>query len=129
MSATVVLDEVDVYLGELPSHVVYYVGDSKTGLIKIGCSRNLKSRLSNIGVAAGAGGIPDRRLLACEPGDFALEKDRHKQFRMIREYGEWYRKVPLLMDHVVKVRQLHGIIPLGGQISPWLIAPLVRKTV
>jgi hypothetical protein len=79
--------------------VVYY---ARTGsMIKIGTTVNLHARMAEI--------LPDE-VLATEPGSYSLEARRHRQFRKLRVPGrvEWFHAGPLLQEHVLAVRALHG---------------------
>jgi len=71
------------------SNVVYYLlfGDR----VKIGTSSNLRVRLE---------GIPHDEVLAVEPGDASLERQRHQEFAGLRITGEWFRYEPPLVAHV-----------------------------
>lgn len=106
------------------SHVVYYIGDPDTQLVKIGTTRQLPGRMRSIRNTR-----PRALLLATEPGDGELEHDRHKQFRALNNplpngEREWYRKAPILMDHIGNLRTKHGILTAGGKIYKSWIAPL-----
>ena len=70
---------------ETPSRhrpVVYYVlfGDR----VKIGTTRNLRQRLLE---------VPHDQVLALEPGDATLERQRHAKFRAFRLHREWFAYV------------------------------------
>ncbi len=82
--------------------VVYYVampGD----LVKIGTTRNLRSRL----VALMA---KPYDVLAAEPGSFGLERQRHAQFHDLRaaDKTELFHRHPRLMAHIENVITEHG---------------------
>lgn len=79
--------------------VVYY---ARTGsIIKIGTTVNMHTRMAEI--------LPDE-VLATEPGSYRLEAQRHRQFRKLRVPGrvEWFHAGPLLQEHVLSLRTLHG---------------------
>lgn len=61
------------------SSVVYYLR-LREGVIKIGYSGNLETRISNLHV-------PDEAVLAAEPGGREVEADRHRQFAAVRVGG------------------------------------------
>lgn len=69
--------------------VVYYIrfGDR----VKIGTTFDLQARLSV---------IPHDEVLGTEPGSYALEKRRHRQFAADRVVGEWFRLSPGLIAHI-----------------------------
>jgi hypothetical protein len=82
---------------------VYYIrlGDR----VKIGWSANVTRRISE---------LPTEQLLAVEPGDRQLERDRHVQFIHLSAAGrEWFRLAPDLLAHVTQLRHLHGDPPGG----------------
>ena len=73
---------------------VYYMrfGDR----VKIGTTTNLLLRLE---------AIPHDELLATEPGSMALEKQRHKQFKLLQVNGEWFRHTGALAEHIAGLRE------------------------
>jgi hypothetical protein len=79
--------------------VVYYV--RRGSMIKIGTTINMQKRMT---------AIPPDEILATEPGSYSLEAQRHRQFRNLRVRGqvEWFHAAPLLQEHVLGVRALHG---------------------
>lgn len=74
--------------------VVYYLrfGDR----VKIGYSSNLANRLK---------AIPHDELLITEPGTYALEAARHRQFRELRLTGEWFDNVEPLAGHIAALQK------------------------
>mgnify|MGYP001365160664 CR=1 FL=1 len=83
-------------------HAVYYMRLSNR--IKIGTTSNLPNRLK---------GVHHDELLAIEPGGYALEAQRHGEFRDLRLPGgrngrEWFDARPVLLAHVARVREEHG---------------------
>lgn len=79
--------------------LVYYIAEA--GLIKIGYTANLRQRLRCYG--------PTARVLATEPGDRDLERERRTQFRVCRATRyEWFRPDPMLMQHIESVAQLQS---------------------
>lgn len=107
----------------LPQSVVYYLGDPDSQLVKIGTSTKLKARMATIRVT--------RRgvvLLATEPGTFTTENTRHRQFRShqapLAGEREWFRKTPLLLEHIARLRSTHGILCPGGPVHPSWVAPV-----
>jgi hypothetical protein len=79
--------------------VVYYV--RRGSMVKIGTTINMQKRMTAI--------LPDE-ILATEPGSYSLEAQRHRQFRNLRVQGqvEWFHAAPLLQEHVLGIRALHG---------------------
>lgn len=69
--------------------VVYYMRLGNRA--KIGVSRNLKRRISQ---------IQPEDCIGCEPGDRTLEVKRHRQFAHLRVSGEWFDLAPDLVRHV-----------------------------
>lgn len=96
-----------VYVHTASPAVVYYVGDPPSQCVKIGTTTRLMARLGAIRER-----FPQARLLAVEPGHYALERQRHAQFRELavvqRGQREWFRKAPALMNHVNAVRAEWG---------------------
>ncbi len=106
--------------------VVYYLGNPESQLVKIGTSTNLRHRIATLRIER-----PQLVLLATEPGTYPTERKRHHQFRHLREWmptgeREWFRKVPLLMDHIGQIRLRHGIISPGSHVWLDMVAPLRR---
>lgn len=106
------------------SYVVYYVGDPTTQLVKIGSTRNMQNRLREHRRVR-----PEALLLATEPGDGELERDRHSQFRgllnpLTTGEREWFRKAPILMEHIGALRLKWGILSSDKPIARSWIAPL-----
>jgi hypothetical protein len=64
----------------LQDEVVYYV--QFRDLIKIGTTRNMRSRM---------GSVPNERVMATEPGGRSLEQRRHLEFKHCRVQGEWFK--------------------------------------
>lgn len=79
--------------------VVYYV--RRGHVIKIGTTTNLVDRMNVL--------MPDE-ILAVEPGDRALERERHLQFATLRVHGnsEHFYPGPDLAAHIAAVRAEHG---------------------
>lgn len=111
--------DLQTYQSRLVSMVVYYLGDPVSQKIKIGTTRNLVSRISTH-----RSQFPGALLLATEPGDIEQERRRHREFRQLRvpPGREWFRRVPVLMEHVGAIRKKWGILSTGGVLSSWYIA-------
>ncbi|MCY1218447.1 hypothetical protein D9M72_303960 [compost metagenome] len=71
---------------------VYFI--KSAGLVKIGFSSDVLSRLSNLRV-----GCPvDSKLVAAIPGTEDTELYFHKMFAKLRERGEWFRAEGMLAE-------------------------------
>jgi hypothetical protein len=96
-----------------PRSVVYYIGNPATQLVKIGCTTNLRRRFYSH-----AAEFPGLKLLATEPGSFAEETARHRHFASLRSplgrHREWFKRAPLLMEHVTELRLKYGLLMAGG---------------
>jgi hypothetical protein len=90
--------------------IVYYI--RRSNLIKIGTTASPHARFNEL--------MPDE-ILAAEPGTYLEEKLRHRQFRHLRQQGEYFRDAPELRDHIRGVLELHG-----SPDSSW--PSLARKT-
>lgn len=77
--------------------IVYYI--RRSDLIKIGTTVDPRGRFKDL--------VPDE-ILAIEPGGRKEEDERHKQFRLLRVRGEYFRDTPELRQHIQQVRSLHG---------------------
>lgn len=92
---------------------VYYLGDPPSQTVKIGATKNLKSRISTFRCH-----LPQVRLLAVEPGYIYTEQKRHATFADLRILNaahagydgstEWFRKDVRLMDHISRLRRRFG---------------------
>lgn len=88
--------------------VVYYLAVG--GLIKIGMTKNLVRRLREY--------PPNSELLAVEPGGFATETGRHRQFAHLQAFPrasrsrrcEWYEDVDELRAHTAAIER--GEVPV-----------------
>jgi hypothetical protein len=108
------------------TNVVYYIGNPDTQLVKIGTTSDLRQRMYDLTYRR-----PNLLLLATEPGTYPLETKRKRQFKMLNEpmvsgETEWFRKAPLLMEHIGKIRIEYGILCPGRTprlFDNW-IAPL-----
>lgn len=77
---------------------VYFIQSVHGGLIKIGFSINLESRLSMLQL-----GSPVRLItIGIIEADEAerLELECHNKFRHLREYGEWFNPDSELLDYI-----------------------------
>ena len=95
-------------------NVVYYLQRESDGMIKIGYSGNLASRLSNL-----KGDHGSLSLLATHIGGHPEETALHGQFsaQRITVRGEWFRPELPLMKHIADMRRRHGT-PQGEKLPP-----------
>ncbi|MFD0902346.1 GIY-YIG nuclease family protein [Actinomadura sediminis] len=79
------------------SPLVYYMrlGD----LVKIGWTTNLKSRRE---------AINPQEVMATEPGNDKVERQRHKQFADLRVHGEWFRLESPLTEWIDQLKAAYG---------------------
>lgn len=84
--------------------VVYYI--RRGNLIKIGTTKRLRDRMNVL--------MPDE-VLAVEPGDECMERERHKQFAALRidARGEYFFPGLALQEHISRIRAEHGAPPAG----------------
>lgn len=75
---------------------VYFIGDSSAGTIKIGYSKNLAQRLSQLQTAT----TNELQLLGSLVGGSRLERRLHEQFSSLRVRGEWFRPGPELIQYL-----------------------------
>lgn len=86
--------------------VVYYIR-LDSGLIKIGTSSDMLARLQKHGLAACRRGD---QVLAIEFGGAQLERERHAEFKHLRESkAERFRPGPDLLAHIERLRKSLGI--------------------
>lgn len=76
--------------------VVYFI--ALGGLVKIGKTRNLKSRVNDFS-------HPDIRVLASQPGYTELEAELHRRFKAFRIKGEWFHPAPVLLEYVASLQK------------------------
>lgn len=83
---------------------MYFVESEKLGLIKIGKTQNpIVDRLSSM-----QSDSPDRlKLLFATDysSDVDIEGELQSQFRLSREYGEWFRLTTDLTDYIAYLRR------------------------
>lgn len=82
---------------------VYYV-QRTDGLIKIGWSGNLRSRLNTLRREHG-----HLTLLATHSGGVEAEAAQHKRFAHLRETGEWFWPEPDLLAHIERINDRRPI--------------------
>lgn len=78
--------------------IVYYL--LRGPLVKISTTRHPESRFASL--------MPDR-IMAVEPGDRSVERERHQQFKHLRHgTSEYFSQGDELMAHIDAVRAQHG---------------------
>lgn len=86
-------------------NVVYYVTTSP-GVVKIGTTRHLPSRMAALGIGG------EDAVLAAEPGTYQLETARHHQFQHLRVLGpgstENFQLTDELQQHIDQVVEQYG---------------------
>lgn len=101
---------------------VYYI--AVRGYVKIGYTTNMQARMGQL--------MPDA-ILATEPGDREVEKQRHRQFAHIRgSLGrEYFTPHPDLEAHIEAVRAEHGEPTITGYppYKSWHLGEHVLLTV
>lgn len=85
-------------------NVIYYLRRASDGLIKIGTTRDLPSRMTNLRREHG-----ETRLLLTHDGGYDREDEMHEQFAALRVTGEWFRPEAPLLDWIVSQREQAGI--------------------
>lgn len=114
------------FIGDFES-ITYYAGDPDTSLVKIGTTMCLFKRLTQLRRIR-----PRLLLLATEPGNEDVERERHRQFRSLRNplpngEREWFRKAPILMEYVGHVRLRYGILLTDRLPRMSWVAPLTAN--
>lgn len=80
---------------------VYFIQAKNNGLIKIGFTSNLKSRLSDL---SSMSPVP-LELLAFTDGDYNLERELHTTFSNYRSHGEWFHPSDELMNFIESTKE------------------------
>lgn len=75
---------------------IYFMHAPGAGLVKIGATSNLNSRL----MALQNGSPLPLVLLGCMDGDKAVERGLHKQWSALRAHGEWFQATAELMAYI-----------------------------
>lgn len=97
---------------------VYFVQEGKSGSIKIGFAKNVKTRIKSLQT----GNSRDLRLLCAIEGDPSLEKSLHKKFSQFLERGEWFKPAVEIFEFVEASRDpdqsfgVHGVHPANNTV-------------
>ena len=75
---------------------VYFIGNIEAGVVKIGFSKNPKSRIS--GIQTGTHLMLS--ILKVVEGNYGIEKQYHRKFSRQRIRGEWYSITGHLKDYI-----------------------------
>ncbi|WP_181421657.1 GIY-YIG nuclease family protein [Curtobacterium sp. MCBD17_030] len=78
--------------------VVYFVQQGNSGPIKIGCTRNLKSRVNSLQTSS----AEPLNVLGTVPGGFELERQMHEALSPHRLSGEWFAPTPKVLRLIKK---------------------------
>jgi hypothetical protein len=84
---------------------VYFVQAATTGLIKIGCTGNVKKRLLELQ----AMNSEVLTLLGCRPGSLEEEAFLHERFADLRRHGEWFKPATELLAFIRE----NAFVPTG----------------
>lgn len=78
---------------------VYFIKEAAMGSIKIGISRNVAKRMSELQRV-----IPQKlECLGCIEGNHMKEKNLHKQFSHLKIRGEWFKPDQELLDFLDQI--------------------------
>jgi hypothetical protein len=94
--------------------VVYFLRGEDTGAIKIGFTKSLSKRISNI-VTASSERVT---LLGSVAGDELSEKSLHHEFANDRIRGEWFRPTDALMARIASLIDLSSTHEVGAVLPP-----------
>jgi hypothetical protein len=87
---------------DVPKACVVYYCELRPGIVKIGTTMHLATRMGTLHIPPGA-------VLAAEPGHYELEKRRHRQFAGLRvAQREDFRIDDALRAHIDEVASQHG---------------------
>ena len=79
--------------------MIYFIQASKSKLIKIGCTSNVRQRVWDLRRS-----FPeDINILKIIKGSFKDETELHKKFKSLNEYNEWYNPGENLLDFIEKL--------------------------
>jgi hypothetical protein len=86
-------------IAERDGSSVYFAAAGDGGQIKIGWSKNVSARLTQLQT----GSASPIKLLGTTPGGRAAERRLHGQFAHLRISGEWFKAAPELLDHIASL--------------------------
>jgi hypothetical protein len=96
--------------------VVYYARQGN--LIKIGTTKNLANRMSDLGAQG---------VLVVEMGGSDVETARHRQFAAHRSHRrEWFHAAPALIEHIFALREALEA-ELGESVDEWMNRIIFRR--
>lgn len=98
--------------------MVYYVGWRDSGLVKIGTTTRMRTRMH----ALSSGPKGRAHLLAAEPGSYSTERTRHRAFRSARKTGtELFQLTPQIHECIDGLRKVwpHWL-DMSGVGPEWL---------
>lgn len=79
--------------------MIYFIQASKSKLIKIGCTSNVRQRVWDLRRS-----FPeDINILKITKGSFKDETEIHKKFKSLNEYNEWFHPDKDLLDFIEKL--------------------------
>lgn len=81
---------------EQGDEVVYFIREKSSGRIKIGYSKNFKSRINSLKTSS-PGGL---EILLVERGDLKREAELHQRFKKYRQHGEWFDPGPEILKYI-----------------------------
>lgn len=86
--------------------VVYFVQQGTSGPIKIGCTRNFKTRLNSLQTSA----AETLTVIGTVPGGFELERELHAALDDYRLSGEWFKPTPAVLRTIKRQIALPGAL-------------------
>ncbi len=97
-------DEIDNWIkgGKEGGSFIYFIRAKDNGLIKIGCTYDLKERFSQINNNSPV----ELELLGAINGNVEIEKRLHKRFGEYRIKGEWFKPEKKLMNYINRVKKI-----------------------
>jgi len=93
--------------------VVYFARASQSGLIKIGCTTNLRGRMSALRSRTHG----TFEFLGALQGDRTVERGMHMKFAPHNFQSEWFRDVPEIREFVASLPKLDPL-PKSGNRGP-----------
>lgn len=95
---------------------VYFIEAVDGGVVKIGTTKNVKSRISTLRVSS-----PFKlRLLGVIPGGHRCERRIHRVFKDYRASGEWFLFTPPVKQ------KISDLVEAAGDVPAWADESLAR---